>query len=201
MFIVQKSAEQINRFILSLSTLNDRDEAQKIARKYYSDACLTLEKHVFRTSPEYQCPFGKQTLEDVYIVLSSNTRSFVINNEFEITLQLYQVRSKDKKHHEDILVEPFYPRTKVLLPDLYNIIKAPKKRSSGIQGPLTYRIRYDIHRKFIQRWSVSVGSNCIPLNSFEEFHTALHQLKTEQLRSLFGTSISFIKLLHRQKNW
>ena len=47
---------------------------------------------------------------------------FVLDENSGIFLDLYHFKSADRKRHEDILEEPFYPGIKLTLPGLYNAL-------------------------------------------------------------------------------
>ena len=78
------------------------------------------------------------------LIQSSDCRKIVINNTHEITLRLYQFRSCDKKHYEDILIEPFYPGSKATIYDIFLILAKYSFRESCSGKLLSYRIRYDM---------------------------------------------------------
>ena len=104
---------------------------------------------------------------------------------------IYQFRSCDRKHYEDILIEPFYPGSKATIYDIYLILAKSSFRESCSGKLLSYRIRYDIRKKFSFRWHVLFGDTPLPLESFDRFLNTLHALNSRQLLALFGTSITF----------
>lgn len=191
--IVQKTPSQIKHFFQALEKLDNHNDIQRFVQQTYAEDCFSLEK-AFNSEGKllfcFQCT--GQPLPAT-LILSSNRKRFVINGCHEITLRLYQFRSCDRKHYEDILTEPFYPGIRATICDIYCMLN----RQSSCTYPgnlLSYRIQYDLRRKFLLRWKSLFGNKPLPLESFPRFLEALHLLNSMQLLVLFRVSITFVPI-------
>ena len=192
MIIVQKTPLQIKQFLESVKRIGEQNYIQQYTQKIYTEECLALDCQWQTQEGLLFCFQGMKTAIPSSIIHSSDQKRCVIENEFEITLSLYQLRSRDRKHHEDILVDPFYPGRKATLYDIYHVlIQGPSTHSSSLGKPLSYRIQYNIRKNFTLRWQSLFGNTSLPLETFDGFCESIHKLNAEQLFILFGTHITF----------
>lgn len=189
--ILQKSPQEIKRFLADIRGMDRQDVIQRHIQKVYAEECFRIADH-YSTDEKLLYSFSSvENMIPASLIQSSDCRKIVINNTHEITLRLYQFRSCDRKHYEDILIEPFYPGSKATIYDIYLILAKSSFRESCSGKLLSYRIRYDIRKKFSFRWHVLFGDTPLPLESFDRFLNTLHALNSRQLLALFGTSITF----------
>lgn len=191
--ILQKTPAQIKHFFSTLENLDNDDDVQRYAQKIYAEDCFSLEKSL--RSERYLLFCFRNTNQTVptSLIRSSNRKQFIVGGHFEITLRLYQLRSCDRKHYEDILTEPFYPGTKATIYDIYCLLKS----QSPFNDPgnlLSYRIQYDLRKKFVHRWQSLFGSTSLPLESFPLFLESIHSLDSKQLHVLFCAAVTFFPL-------
>lgn len=171
--------------------MDRQDVIQRHIQKVYAEECFRIADH-YSTDEKLLYSFSSvENMIPASLIQSSDCRKIVINNTHEITLRLYQFRSCDRKHYEDILIEPFYPGSKATIYDIYLILAKSSFRESCSGKLLSYRIRYDIRKKFSFRWHVLFGDTPLPVESFDRFLNTLHALNSRQLLALFGTSITF----------
>ena len=198
MIIIQKTPEQIKQWIDIVWSADDTKRIDQFVRKTYSEACLNLEKQLRQENKHVVYAFmNTDKATTASIIHSSNRRKFALTTQYEIGLSLYQIRSIDRLHYEDILMEPLYPRYRTTLYDIYGVLYEDSYKDNSIpyrsSMTHTYRMQYDLLRKFRSRWESIFGKNAsIPLRSFDVFHQAIHQMNSEQLRILFGTRIVFV---------
>ena len=189
--ILQKSPQEIKCFWGCLGKMNRDDEVQLYVQRFYSEECIKI-VNAARCNGELFCFFpGLDQAIPASFIRSSNRKRYVVCNQFEINLRLYQIRSFDRKYYQDLLVEPFYPGSKATIWDIYCILSKKTLIKARSGSPLSYRIQYDIRKKFMFRWQSLFGNKSLPLSSFDEFMEAIHMLNPEQLFVLFGTSIMF----------
>ena len=173
------------------SALSANGHQSHFIQKTYAEHCILLQNHL-RQGDHFVYTFsGTNRSVQVSLILSSDSKRFVINETEKITLRLYQLRSQSRVHYEDILIEPFYPRSCINILDMYLILANYPKFFKGI---LSYRVCYDFYHRFYKRWSLMFGNKSLPLGSFEEFYHAIHSLNAEQLHTLFGTMITYFDL-------
>lgn len=113
---------------------------------------------------------------------------FVLDEDSGIFLNLFQFRSADRKHYEDILEEPFYPGIKLTLPGLYNALIG----KSFLSSSKYYRIQYDTRKRFCKRLDAILHGRPYPIESFDLFYSFIHSLNDEELFILFGSRITFV---------
>ena len=197
MIIIQKNSEQINLFNCTIEKMKTLQDVRTFVEKTYSQDCQMFVQSLLseNNTANFRFQYSDRTVP-VSLIRSSNQRLFAVNMKFEIKLNLYQLRSNDRKHYEDILMEPFYPGYKATISDIYGILKNatnPRSDPYKYSGTHSYRMCYDIRRKFKSKLELLLGEGFnMSLVSFESFYEAIHQLDYKQLAVLFGADIQFV---------
>lgn len=201
MVIIQRNPKQINQISAVLSEFSGPDFHERIQQyvmKEYAEACVMFEKQVRDNKGVFEFLFaGTDTPVPASIIYSTNYRSFVISGAGKIKLKLYQIRSKDRQHYEDILFEPFYPGFSAPIHDIYIMLYEsmqsdhPKHCRAGISYPK--RTLCDIRQKIAKRLKMILEDDDITpvLRSFDSFYQTIHGLDDDQLEFLFKTHITF----------
>jgi len=193
--IICKIPDKIKQLLNDISEFGEGIEIQNQIQKLYNESCRKLQECLSTNGYLYQFP-NMDAQIPTRIVYSKNTRKFVINGIYVITLRLYQYRSQDRQHSEDILMEPFYPSMKVSIYDIYRILHTRTSNEIDDSDPyvtvLSKRAVYTIRQKFQSQWKNLFNNARMQMDSFEDFYNALHQLTTDQLYSLFNTLIRFV---------
>ena len=108
--IIQNNPQSIKQWNENIQRVfheysNQPFAVQNYIQKEYTRMCLSHERRLLEVSQARMIPRSSA----FSLISSSKKRSFAINESEEIVLYLYQIRAKNHSHHENILVEPFYP--------------------------------------------------------------------------------------------
>ena len=193
--IIQKAPCQIKRLVHDVEGFTDYSDIQCAIRRVYSDSCNALINQLPSDGKSILFSFPNiPGLQRASIIQSSNQRRFILGEDYEVHLQLYQIRSKDRRHYEDILVEPLYPSYMVSLYEVYRILleKTECRPTYSRASLLSSRNRHDIRKRFSERWVQITDNQPLPLESFDLFYQSIHNLTSDQLFILFGTRITYV---------
>ena len=204
MVIIQRTRKQINQLSAVFSEFsgpNVQERIQQYVMKDYAEACFMFEKEVRDNKGVFEFLFaGTGTSVPASIIHSTHRRSFVLSGAGKIDLTLSQIRSKDRRHYEDILLEPFYPGFCAPLHDIYVIlyesIQSDHPKCCRFERSYPYATRYSIRRKITERLKVILEDDDITpvIRSYDSFYQAIHSLSSDQLMLLFNTHITFVSL-------
>ncbi len=200
MIIISRTPNQIKHFINEVGKRYDESDIQEYVEAMYTKACAEFKEQIKTTKNKLVFTFPMENTTTVTFIRSSNKRVFTMDAYNEITLRIYQIRSTDRKHYEDILVEPFYPSFKASLNVIYEILLVCSSKSSEhhnmdlerLAASYSKRSLYYIRQRFYSRWTELFGQDKLPLRTFEEFYNIIHHMNPMQLQSLFSTDITFV---------
>mgnify|MGYP007069908047 FL=1 len=196
MIIITKHPNEIKSFLDELSGLESEEAITREIQSQYAKNCFMLEKKIEEQGGTFF--FDRHNEPGQYpvsMIRSSDKKTFIFNGNSIVKLNLFQLRSKDRRSSEDILVEPFYPSFQATIVDIYEILKEkqyPHEEDSYHFSAIHPRNRQRLRARFRTELPQCFTDGILNINSFENFQCLIHQLDAIQLRTIFKTNIIFI---------
>ena len=197
MIIIMEELDKINSFLEGLLSLESEDEIQKEVQNLYSRECFMFEEKIAACGGTYSFVRSYMILQQpVSMIQSSNKRDFIIDGAYNVSLNLFQLRSKSKTLSEDILVEPFYPGVQIPIIDIYEILKVKpySRTASRLHSVIHPRNRQRLKERFSTVLPQYFTDGMLNICSVAEFLDMIHHLDTASLNSLFKNNITFTKI-------